>query len=106
MGKFHVHDNHMFVHEECSATGGHYNPYGVTNGGETTHDHFEIGDLSGKHGKMNELSSDAEPHRTVPTVVTVEKYDYNLPVWGKHSVAGRSIVYHDDADNSRTYRVR
>ncbi|XP_070540963.1 LOW QUALITY PROTEIN: uncharacterized protein [Ptychodera flava] len=79
----------------CSgfSVSGHWNPYGIDQDssptpGTGTMDKYEIGDLSGKFGP---LSGDDFS----------ETYsDYNLPIFGKHSIAGRSIVIHKP-DGSR-----
>ena len=48
-----------------------------------TNDQYEIGDLSGKYGSFLNLTSYSETH-----------VDYNLPLFGKNSIQGRSIVIH------------
>ena len=48
-----------------------------------TNDEYEIGDLSGKYGTFLNLSSYRGRH-----------VDYNLPLFGKNSIQGRSIVIH------------
>ena len=48
-----------------------------------TNDEYEIGDLSGKYGSMLNLTSYNEKH-----------IDYNLPLFGKNSIQGRSMVIH------------
>ena len=98
LGSFHVHSTYMFNNEECTATSGHYNPFAVVNDGSSTHDTFEIGDLSGKHGGMDVIASNVFPGtggQRLATPQTIERFDYNLPLWGKNSIAGRSIVFHD-----------
>lgn len=70
--------------------GGHWNPFGINTSDPlypkvpgSTHDRYEIGDLSAKHmslaGKNN---SDM--------VFT----DFNLPLFGQNSIVGRSVVIH------------
>ncbi|XP_063847913.1 uncharacterized protein LOC135093003 [Scylla paramamosain] len=92
-GGFHVHElpalpprNPGVAH--CSATKGHYNPYGVDvasspEPGLGAHDQYELGDLSGKHGMLLGLE---DAHATVT--------DHNLPLFGPRSVLGRSLVVH------------
>ena len=48
-----------------------------------TDDEYEVGDLSGKYGTFLNLSSYRGIH-----------VDYNLPLFGKNSIQGRSIVIH------------
>ena len=48
-----------------------------------TDDEYEVGDLSGKYGTFLNLSSYTGIH-----------VDYNLPLFGKNSIQGRSIVIH------------
>ncbi|XP_050697419.1 uncharacterized protein LOC126985909 [Eriocheir sinensis] len=95
-GGFHVHElpappprhpgeNH------CARTKGHYNPYSVDpetspEAGLGAHDHYELGDLSGKHGQLLGLE-DADATVT----------DHNLPLFGPRSVVARSLVIHDAA---------
>ena len=48
-----------------------------------TNDQYEIGDLSGKYGTFLNL-----------TTYTGKQLDYNLPLFGKNSIQGRSVVIH------------
>ena len=48
-----------------------------------TDDEYEVGDLSGKYGTFLNLSSYSGKY-----------IDYNLPLFGKNSIQGRSIVIH------------
>lgn len=48
-----------------------------------TNDQYEIGDLSGKYGTFLNLTSYNGTH-----------LDYNLPLFGKNSIQGRSVVIH------------
>lgn len=97
VGPYHV---HMFPvpsvrspsSSRCSNdnVGGHLNPFGVNtnaptypNGPGATHDMYEIGDLSKKHMSLagkNELD--------------MMFTDYSLPLFGKNSIVGRSVVIH------------
>lgn len=70
--------------------GGHWNPFGLNTSSPTyptmpgsTHDMYEIGDLSGRH--MSLANTDA-----VDMVFT----DFNLPLFGQNSIVGRSMVIH------------
>ena len=48
-----------------------------------TNDEYEVGDLSGKYGSLVNLTNYNGKH-----------IDYNLPLFGKNSIQGRSIVIH------------
>lgn len=48
-----------------------------------TDDEYEIGDLSGKYGSFLNLTS-----------YNKELMDYNLPLFGRNSIQGRSVVIH------------
>ncbi|XP_032385409.1 uncharacterized protein cusr isoform X1 [Etheostoma spectabile] len=70
--------------------GGHWNPFGVNTSDSTyprvpgsTHDMYEIGDLSSKHMS---LASKNE--------VDMMFTDFNLPLFGQNSIVGRSVVIH------------
>ncbi|XP_067035339.1 uncharacterized protein [Acropora muricata] len=68
--------------------GGHWNPYGIDvksspPAGAGTVDQYEIGDLSGKYGSFYNLTHYNKVH-----------IDYHLPLFGKNSIHGRSIVIH------------
>ena len=72
----------------CGKTLGHFNPYKVDPSvsplpGLGSHDQYEAGDLSGKHGLLSDIEE-------VQATVT----DHNLPVFGSRSIIGRSIVIH------------
>ena len=98
--KWHVHqlpmgDDMMSASERCMSVKGHYNPYVVDLAGDyssmcSNENHFrcELGDLAGKHGKIN--------IRT--TMGKAQKYffsDMQLPLSGPQSIIGKSIVIHD-----------
>lgn len=95
-GGFHVHELPTSPprhpgENNCAATKGHYNPYGVDPEGSPeaglgAHDLYELGDLSGKHGLLKGLDD-------VDATVT----DHNLPLFGPRSVVSRSLVVHDPA---------
>ncbi|XP_072882964.1 uncharacterized protein cusr [Hemitrygon akajei] len=76
----------------CSSDnlGGHLNPFGKNSSGPSypqstneTHDQYEVGDLSGRHGFLKGL--DMVEHNFT---------DWNLPLFGRNSIIGRSIVIH------------
>ncbi|XP_068448638.1 uncharacterized protein cusr [Clinocottus analis] len=69
---------------------GHWNPFGVNTknptypkGPGSTHDMYEIGDLSTKHMS---LAGENE--------VDMMFMDFNLPLFGPNSIVGRSVVIH------------
>lgn len=77
--------------------GGHWNPFGLdTNaptypdGPNSTHDMYEIGDLSAKHKSLANLNE-----------VDMAFTDFNLPLFGPNSIVGRSVVIHKADDGSR-----
>lgn len=77
--------------------GGHLNPFGVNTSDPSyprvpgsTHDMYEVGDLSSKHGSLADLDD-------VNQTVT----DFNLPLFGRNSIVGRSVVIHLRTDGSR-----
>lgn len=76
--------------------GGHWNPFGVNTkdptypqGPGSTHDKYELGDLSSKHMSL------AGKNETEAVFK-----DYNLPLYGQNSIVGRSVVIHQ-SDGSR-----
>ena len=78
----------------CSeeSVGGHHNPFAVENKLNplaSTNDQYEVGDLSGKHGTLPEEQS-------ISTFYFNSHVDFNLPLFGVHSIVGRSIVIHSD----------
>ena len=96
-GGFHVHEYPLpplsapAGPDPCSATGagGHWNPFNMpfpvalASGQIGTHDIFEIGDISGRHGSL-------AGHESVDLTYT----DSNLPLYGPYSIIGRSVVVH------------
>lgn len=94
-GGFHVHELPAGPKikpwdKPCSAMAGHYNPYDIDPStsppsGKGSHDQYELGDLSGKHGSLQGVDE-------IQATVT----DYNLPLFGPRSVTGRSIVIHQE----------
>lgn len=70
--------------------GGHWNPFIVNVQAPayppprgSTHDRFEVGDLSARHGSL-ENASNFQANFT----------DWNLPLFGRNSIVGRSVVIH------------
>lgn len=70
--------------------GGHWNPFGLNASDPTypklpgsTHDMYEIGDLSGKHMFL-----------TGRNEVEAAFHDSSLPLFGPNSIVGRSVVIH------------
>lgn len=71
-------------------TGGHLNPHHVTEKlppKSAPLDKYEIGDLSGKHGPFETVAN--KPDHYVGSFK-----DDKLPMWGEHSIIGRSVVIH------------
>ncbi|XP_069756192.1 uncharacterized protein cusr isoform X2 [Narcine bancroftii] len=78
--------------ELCSNNnlGGHWNPFGKISSSPSypksaneTHDQYEIGDLSGRHGTLKGHDQ-----------FEANFIDWNLPLFGKNSIIGRSIIIH------------
>ncbi|XP_038046810.1 uncharacterized protein LOC119721017 isoform X2 [Patiria miniata] len=66
---------------------GHHNPYGIGPApppGTGTHDQYEVGDLSGKFGLMTGFNHFNDTY-----------LDWNLPLFGRNSIIGRSLVIHN-----------
>lgn len=70
--------------------GGHWNPFGINTSDPTypkvpgsTHDRYEIGDLSAKHMSLSGKDK-------ADGVFA----DFNLPLFGHNSIVGRSLVIH------------
>nr|XP_019939395.1 PREDICTED: uncharacterized protein LOC109627343 [Paralichthys olivaceus] len=98
VGPYHVHLFPVPSPRLCSNNnvGGHWNPFKVNTSDPTypevpgsTHDMYEIGDLSAKHMSL------AGKNET-DMVFT----DFNLPLFGQNSIVGRSVVIHQ-TDGSR-----
>ncbi|XP_041641888.1 uncharacterized protein cusr [Cheilinus undulatus] len=97
VGPYHVHQFPLPpirdpVSSLCSNDniGGHWNPFGLdTNdasypsGPGSTHDMYEIGDLSNKHMSLADQNE-----------VDMSFQDYHLPLFGNNSIVGRSVVIH------------
>uniref|UniRef100_UPI00398F3DEE uncharacterized protein cusr n=1 Tax=Pristiophorus japonicus TaxID=55135 RepID=UPI00398F3DEE len=70
--------------------GGHWDPFGKVSSSPSyprhtneTHDQYEIGDLSGRHGFLKGLDKFESTFQ-----------DWNLPLFGQNSIVGRSVVVH------------
>jgi len=89
-GMYHVHE-FAVKDNNCSSTGGHFNPLNVDQGqhGQGHHMH-EVGDLSGKHGGLEGKDEVSECF-----------WDTNLSLFGKHSIVNRSIVIHKNPGGDR-----
>ncbi|XP_011270085.1 hypothetical protein CAOG_08503, partial [Capsaspora owczarzaki ATCC 30864] len=91
---WHVHINPVATPGDCASTGAHYNPLGVDTSNPTTYASLctpqtpancELGDLTLKHYQLNITTSATKTFTS----------DVMLPLSGTNSVAGRSIVIHD-----------
>lgn len=91
-GGYHVHILPILPgsNEPCSDANilGHYNPLGVNisnspQPGTGTVDQYEIGDISGKFGLLTNLNQFQAMYM-----------DQNMPLTGRHSIVGRSVVVH------------
>ncbi|XP_066510371.1 uncharacterized protein [Hoplias malabaricus] len=97
VGPYHVHmfpTSQLRSPSERTCTndnlGGHWNPFGVNTQASvyppplgSTHDSYEVGDLSSRHGSLVNAS-----------VFQASFTDWNLPLFGKNSIVGRSVVLH------------
>ncbi|XP_072025881.1 uncharacterized protein [Amphiura filiformis] len=70
-----------------NSVSGHFNPYGkpypLPIG--MTNDEYEIGDISGKFGNLAGLDE-----------LNTTYVDWNMPLFGKNSVVGRSVIIHKE----------
>ncbi|KAF7688296.1 uncharacterized protein cusr [Silurus meridionalis] len=97
VGPYHI---HMFPTPQmrsppestCSNdnVGGHLNPFDVDTQppvypppAGSTHDYYEIGDLSSRHGSLSNADN-----------IQANFTDWNLPLFGQNSIVGRSVVLH------------
>ncbi|TNN57529.1 Cell surface Cu-only superoxide dismutase 5 [Liparis tanakae] len=97
VGPFHVHNFPLPSVRSPSSSrcsndnvGGHWNPFAVNTSSPaypkvpgSTHDMYEIGDLSSKHMSLANRSE-----------VDMMFMDYSLPLFGPNSIVGRSVVIH------------
>jgi Cu/Zn superoxide dismutase len=87
---YHIHVNPVPDNGDCAGTGGHYDPYGRGSNSTCTHEtleNCEMGDLSGKWGKLNANS--------IGVVDRISYIDPTLSLTGEHSIVGRSVVIHN-----------
>ena len=80
-----------------NSVSGHWNPYGKVTSppdypapGVDTNDQYEVGDISGKFGTLDDLDE---------LKTTYE--DWNMPLFGKNSIVGRSVIIHKAEMNER-----
>ncbi|KAJ1979441.1 hypothetical protein H4R35_001516 [Dimargaris xerosporica] len=93
--KYHIHVSPVGENNNCTATGGHYDPHSAATTyapytctpGVTPQDHCEVGDLSGKHGSL-------APTAEAPQVSGQYDDDY-VKFTPDNTVIGRSIVIHN-----------
>ncbi|XP_061130051.1 uncharacterized protein cusr [Syngnathus typhle] len=97
VGPFHVHNFPVPSGRSSSSNlcsndnlGPHWNPFGVNvtaptypSGPGSTHDLYEVGDLSSKHMSL-----------ATKNEVNMTFKDFNLPLFGHNSIVGRSILIH------------
>ncbi|MBN3283990.1 SOD5 dismutase, partial [Polyodon spathula] len=97
VGPYHVHQFPMPQRKTSEENlchndhvGGHWNPFDVDTRNPdypkvpgATHDMYETGDLSGRHGSM----AGQDNFNSTFT-------DWNLPLFGRNSIVGRSVVIH------------
>lgn len=93
VASYHVHDFPVrSLTNRCSndSIGDHWNPFRLNRSSPTyprvpgsTHDMYEVGDLSAKHGSI-----------AGKNMVDMTFTDFNLPLFGKNSIVGRSVVIH------------
>lgn len=103
VGPYHVHNFpvpsvRLPLSSLCSNdnVGGHWNPFGIDTKNPSypkvpgsTHDRYEVGDLSAKHMSLTGKNNSN-------MVFT----DFSLPLFGQNSIVGRSVVIHQ-TDGSR-----
>uniref|UniRef100_A0A3Q4GBL5 Superoxide dismutase copper/zinc binding domain-containing protein n=1 Tax=Neolamprologus brichardi TaxID=32507 RepID=A0A3Q4GBL5_NEOBR len=90
VASYHVHDFPVrSLTNRCSNDniGDHWNPFSLNRSSSTypkvpgsTHDMYEVGDLSAKHGSIAGRN-----------MVDMTFTDFNLPLFGKNSIVGRSV---------------
>ncbi|XP_051883398.1 uncharacterized protein cusr [Pristis pectinata] len=80
-------DDNLCVNDNL---GGHLNPFGKNSSSpfypqstNETHDQYEVGDLSGRHGFLKGKD-----------MVEDDFKDWNLPLFGRNSIIGRSVIIH------------
>ncbi|GAB6022615.1 hypothetical protein CHUAL_006711 [Chamberlinius hualienensis] len=96
---YHIHEVPVPVELSYPCTNdavyGHFNPFKVDKkmspaSGTGTSDQYEVGDLSGKYGTLEDADS-----------IMIEDVDLNLPLQGPNSIIGRSTVLHKKEKDER-----
>ncbi|KAJ1650094.1 Cell surface superoxide dismutase [Cu-Zn] 4 [Dispira simplex] len=93
---YHIHELPVDANGNCTSTGGHFDPH-KANPQDNTYKCIpeepsttcEVGDLSGKHGKLKSTSD--------KPLVVGEYMDADVHLSGDDTVAGRSVVVHNAA---------
>ncbi|KAI8050326.1 superoxide dismutase [Syncephalis plumigaleata] len=96
---YHVHEKPVPENGDCAATGGHYDPHAKKGAKctKTTLTDCEIGDLSGKFGKLdNKGKSDKKKDDKEEAMILFEDPTLKLSN-GANGIVGRSIVIHNPA---------
>ncbi|KAJ1992207.1 Superoxide dismutase [Dimargaris cristalligena] len=90
---YHIHQSPVGADGGCTATGGHFDPYAVpktpvyTCNPAQARATCEVGDLSGKHGKLNPLPANGP--------VSGSYHDVDVELTGANAIVGRSVVVHN-----------
>jgi len=99
-GSYHVHQYPVILDKRdnddnpCMRTGGHFNPFNIDPTTSPKHrgsmDKYEVGDLSGKYGKLTDLEE-----------FESEVVDPMITLFGKNSVVGRTVIIHNSPRPTR-----
>ncbi|KAJ3043092.1 hypothetical protein HK097_001816 [Rhizophlyctis rosea] len=95
--QFHIHQNPV-TNNNCSATGGHLNPYGavIAQSKPGNLSSYEIGDLSGKWGNLTAHKPDASAGNTTdPHMISNGTLANVDPSFSVENVIGLSVVVHN-----------
>lgn len=84
---FHIHELGV-CQADGSSAGGHFNPTGAPHGGPNTPNHH--------FGDLGNLEADQNGHAHYDAVLS------SLALSGAHSIIGRSLIVHHDADDLKT----
>ncbi|KXN65761.1 Cu,Zn superoxide dismutase-like protein, partial [Conidiobolus coronatus NRRL 28638] len=88
---WHIHEKPVDDSGDCGSTGGHFDPAGFNPGGNSAdykcdpdnkYDTCEVGDLSGKYGKVH------------PGQLAYKFSDEDVLLNGENGIIGRSVVMH------------
>lgn len=97
---YHIHEKPVPQNGDCAATGGHYDPY-AKKGAKCTKDTLtdcEVGDLSGKFGKLNFTGDKSKSKDNNKDEVWINYEDPTIKLTkGADGIVGRSIVIHNPA---------